>query len=245
MKKILALWTTPRATSTAFECMMQERGDFEVHDEPFGLSYYYSEERCNTTRYPDIEPSSEYNFSSILEKLKRETEKQPVFIKDMSYYITHIANQEFLSHFENTFLIRNPIKMLPSLFALRPDFTLKEAGYEGVYKLFDRVKEINGKVPILIDSDDLVKKPEATIKAYCKAIDIPFIKEALEWNPRSQPQINEWEGGWHTYALSSSSFHERKERNYESIEDNVHLKEAYEYCLPYYQKLCEYRLRVE
>ncbi|NEO52877.1 MAG: sulfotransferase family protein [Okeania sp. SIO3B5] len=245
MEKILALWTTPRATSTAFECMMQERGDFEVHDEPFGLSYYYSKERCNTTRYPDIEPSSEYNFSSILEKLKQETEKQPVFIKDMSYYVMHIANQEFLSNFENTFLIRNPIKMLPSLFELRPDFTLKEAGYEGVYQLFHQVKEIGGKVPTLIDSDDLVKKPEATIKAYCKAVDIPFIKEALEWKAESQTQIKEWEGGWHTYALSSSYFHEPKPKNYAKIEDNAHLKQAYEYCLPYYQKLYEYRLRIE
>ena len=96
--------------------MMRERGDFSVHDEPFGLSFYYSEERRNTTRYPDIEPNSQYNFSSILEKLKQEQETQPVFLKDMSYQVMPVAHEEFLSHFENTFLIRNPAKMLPSLF---------------------------------------------------------------------------------------------------------------------------------
>ncbi|MGD1803981.1 hypothetical protein ACP6PL_00865 [Dapis sp. BLCC M126] len=245
MKKILALWATPRATSTAFECMMQARGDFLVHDEPFGLSYYYSEERCNTTRYPDIEPNSEYNFNCILEQLKQETQKQAVFIKDMGYFVTHVANQEFLSHFENTFLMRHPVKMLPSLFERRPDFTLKETGYGGLYELFQIVRDISGKVPILIDSDDLLKKPEATIKAYCNAVGIPFIKEALEWKPQSQPQIKEWEGGWHTQALLSSSFKEPKERNYLGIEDNEKLKQAYEECLPYYEKLYEHRLRIE
>ena len=39
MEKILALWAVPRSTSTAFERMMRERGDFWVVDEPFGLSF--------------------------------------------------------------------------------------------------------------------------------------------------------------------------------------------------------------
>ncbi|NEO01358.1 MAG: sulfotransferase family protein, partial [Moorea sp. SIO3I7] len=148
MDKILALWAVPRSTSTAFERMMRERGDFSVHDEPFGLSFYYSEERHNTSRYPDIEPNSQYNFSCILENLKQEKEKQPVFIKDMSYQVIPVANQEFLYHFENTFLIRHPKKMLPSLFKNWPDLTLEETGYAEIDKLFETVKEMNGKVPI-------------------------------------------------------------------------------------------------
>lgn len=125
MAKILALWAVPRSTSTAFERMMRERRDYSVHDEPFGLSFYYSPDRRNITRYPEIEPNSQYNFSSILEKLKQEKEKQPVFLKDMSYQVMPVANEEFLSHFENTFLIRHPRKMLPSLFKNWPDFTLE------------------------------------------------------------------------------------------------------------------------
>ncbi|NES03166.1 MAG: sulfotransferase family protein, partial [Okeania sp. SIO2F4] len=55
MRKVLALWTTFRSTSTAFENMMCKRGDFLVFHEPFSLSYYKSPERRNTNRYPDIE----------------------------------------------------------------------------------------------------------------------------------------------------------------------------------------------
>ena len=244
MKKILALWAVPRSTSTAFERMMRERGDFLVHDEPFGLSFYYSEERHNITRYPDIEPKAEYNFGSVLEKLKQETKKQPVFIKDMSYQVAPVANQVFLSNFENTFLIRNPQKMLPSLYKNWLDFTLEETGYEQLDKLFEMAKEISGKVPIVIDSDDLVQRPKATVKAYCNALKIPFIEEALEWKPQPQPEINQWEGGWHDYVLSSQGFKEREKKEYIRVEDSEYLKKAYEYCLPYYQKLYANRLTI-
>ncbi len=245
MKKILALWAVPRSTSTAFERMMRERGDFCVHDEPFGKSFYYSQERRNTTRYPDIEPDPQYNFNFTLERLKQENEKQPVFIKDISYQILPVANQEFLSNFNNSFLIRHPEKALPSLFNNWPDFTLEETGYAELYKLFEMAQEISGKMPVVIDSDDLVKKTKPTVKSYCNVIGIPFIEKALEWKAEPQPAINQWEGGWHNYVLSSQGFKEREKKDYVRIEDNEHLKKAYEFCLPYYQKLYEYRLRIE
>jgi hypothetical protein len=246
MDKILALWAVPRSTSTAFECMMRERGDFLIFDEPFGLSYYYSEQRRNSTRYPDIPPNPEYNFRSTLTRLKQDSQKQPIFMKDMAYYVPHLAGDaDFLSHFYHTFLIRHPAKSLPSLFARWPDFTLEEAGYAELYTLFQRVRENSGSVPILIDSDDLLQKPAATVKAYCNAVGIPFIQEALSWNSRVRPDINQWEGGWHTYLESSRGFQERKDKQYTNIEDNAHLQRAYEFCLPYYQKLHQCRLQVE
>ncbi|NEO65435.1 MAG: sulfotransferase family protein, partial [Moorea sp. SIO4G2] len=70
----------------------------------------------------------------------------------------------------------------------------------------------------------------------------PFIQKALEWKPKPQPEINQWEGGWHDYTQSSQGFKEREKKDYAKIEDNEHLKEAYNFCLPYYQKLYEQRL---
>ncbi|MEA5468868.1 hypothetical protein [Spirulina sp. 06S082] len=245
MKKILALWAIPRSTSTAFERMMRERGDFLVCDEPFGLSFYYSPDRCNTTRYLEAELDPSNSFNSVLEKLKQENEKQPVFIKDMAYHIDPIVSPKFLSHFENTFLIRNPAKSLPSLFNGWPDFNQKEAGYTSLYQLFEIVRKMRGNAPVLIDSDDLVQKPKATIQAYCKALDLPFIEESLEWKPEPQSEINQWEGGWHTYVQSSTEFKERINRDYVIIKDNEHLRQSYEFCLPYYKKLYEYRLLIE
>ncbi len=244
MEKILALWAVPRSTSTAFETMVRERGDFWVLDEPFGLYYYYSEEkRCD--RYSDGEVLKLNNFEPLLQSLIDKAQSQKIFMKDMAYYIYDRADRSFLSHFENTFLIRHPAKALPSLFARWPDFSLVEASYAEIYQLFEATKNYLGKVPPLIDSDDLVHKPEATVKAYCEAVGIPFIPQALQWESKVRPEVIQWEGGWHNQVQSSQGFKPIEKKDYVKIEDHDYLQQAYDYCLPYYEKLYEQRLQVE
>ncbi|MDE5074187.1 MAG: hypothetical protein O4861_06250 [Trichodesmium sp. St16_bin4-tuft] len=34
----------------------------------------------------------------------------------------------------------------------------------------------------------------------------------MEWKAESQPDINQWEGGWHNYVLSSQGFKEREKK---------------------------------
>ncbi|NES06922.1 MAG: sulfotransferase, partial [Okeania sp. SIO2F4] len=152
----------------------------------------------------------------------------------------------FLSIFENTFLVRHPAKMLPSLYDKWPDFTLEETAYAELYKLLEIANEFSVKIPVVIDSDDLVQKPEATVKAYCDAVSIPFIRESLEWEPKFRPELNNFleDVTWLTNAMSSSGFKEQKTNNYVAVEDNEHLQRAYEFSLPYYEKLCEHKLLI-
>ena len=244
-RKILALWAMPRSTSTAFATMMGARRDFLVLDEPFGLYFHYSEER-KSDRYPEAEINPAYNFQPLFQDLVDKSQKEPVFIKDMARYISDRADEAFLSHFDHTFIIRHPAKALPSLFARWPDFRLSEAGYAELHQLFEATTAFLGKVPPLIDSDDLVKKPAATVKAYCDAVGITFMPQALKWEPKVQKvRWEEWEGGWHSEAQSSQEFKERERKDYVKIEESDRLQEAYDFCLPYYQKLYEHRLRIE
>ncbi|MDJ1183389.1 hypothetical protein [Roseofilum casamattae] len=243
MKKILVLWTTVRSTSTAFEKMIRQRGDFLVFHEPFGLSYYNSPERRDINRYPNIELNPEYSYQKTWQKLQQNSGDRGVFVKDMAYYVSHLANKDFLSIFENTFLIRDPAKMLPSLYNEWPDFTLEEAGYAELYNVFERVRQMSGKTPVVIDSDDLVQNPELTVKAYCNAVGIPFIKESLEWEPQSRPELSNWEPSWHGYLNTTSGFKAQKQKKYVSVTENKHLQHAYEFCLPYYTKIHKYKLQ--
>ncbi|MGD1700303.1 hypothetical protein [Dapis sp. BLCC M229] len=243
MKKILALWAHPRSTSTAFECMMKERGDFFVLHEPFGLAYYNSEDRISD-RSAHIRPQPEHNCEAIWQRLQQQVSHQAVFIKDMATHINPLLDEAFLSCFESTFIIRHPAKALPSLFDVWSDFTLEEAGYTELYKLFERVMEINDKVPVVINSDDLIRNPEATVKAYCNAVGIPFIPQALYWKPSERPEVSWFENGrCHTYLKSSSGFKEQENKKYLDIKDNEYLKQAYEINFPYYQKLNEYCIK--
>ena len=72
-----------------------------------------------------------------------------------------------------------------------------------------------------------------------------LFKKLSSGNHKIKPEISQLEGGWHTYLESSQGFKEKDKKDYVKIEDNENLKKAYEFCLPYYQKLYEYRLRIE
>lgn len=223
--------------------MMRQRGDFLVLHEPFSLYYYRSQER-KSDRYAEYSRDSNFNFETIFHSLIEKAKNQPLFIKDMAYYIVDKANPEFLNHFERTFLIRDPAKSLPSLFSLWPDFSLIEAGYAQMYQLFELTKAFLGKNPPVIDSDDLVQKPEATVKCYCDAVKIQFIPKALKWETKV-PQVPKWVENWHTNLQSTQGFEQRTKDFQVGIEDNDYLKKAYDYCFPYYQKMSEYRLRIQ
>jgi hypothetical protein len=94
-EKPVALWAVPRSISTAFERAFVERDDFEVFHEPFGNSYYYSEERLSD-RYPDVEPKAKHNYENVLARMLEPREKR-VFIKDMAYHAKGLMGPEFAS----------------------------------------------------------------------------------------------------------------------------------------------------
>ena len=240
--KPLVLWATLRSTSTAFEWMMAERGDFDVIHEPFGKSYYLSLER-KSNRYSNMEFQSESNYyASILSMIQEKNCSKRVFIKDMAFYISHILSDDFLQGFEHTFLIRHPAKVLPSLFDKWQDFTFEEAGYQSLHELFQRVKGLSLQPPALIDSDDLLRNPSGIVDSYCKRVGIPFMAEALQWQPKSRHDIY-WDSDiWHSQVEQSRAFERQENKNYVSVRDNQYLRKMYDDCLPFYQKLYEYRL---
>ena len=92
--RMLALWATPRSTSTAFEWMMRQRGDFRCLHEPFGVPYYRGADR-RTTRFDENPQDMSITYASTWQDVQREHRKGRVFIKDFPNYIMHMADSEF------------------------------------------------------------------------------------------------------------------------------------------------------
>ena len=107
------------------------------------------------------------------------------------------------------------------------------------------VVNFTGEISPLIDADDLVKDPTSTVKVYCRRVGIPFIVEALSWEPPKEDikKISWWDGGsWHDKIILTKGFEEKINRNYLKIDESDRLKNLYELCWPYYEKLYAYRL---
>lgn len=243
MHKILALWATPRSTSTAFEWMMRMRGDMTCFHEPFGEPWYFGE----APRWPRAKPDSPrkpgVTFDNTWNELKHAAELGPVFSKEFPHYIEHLWSREFFDHFNHSFLIRDPAKVATSMYKHWPDFDLKEIAFVEQRALFDRLCDHLGKPPPVVDSDDLLENPTAIVEAYCQAVDIPFIAGALSWEPGARDEVSWYDGGsWHANLRGSDGLKAQPRRYIDIADAPDRLKEIYDICLPHYRHLYGHRL---
>ena len=242
MKSIIALWAHPRSLSTVFERVMMKRGDFEVLHEPFSYEYYVHKQRREVSDMV-IDTDHPQRYADIKDYILGVAERRAVFFKDMAYYCWEnlVRDEAFLSGISSTFLIRNPSKSIASYYSLDPDVTLEEIGYESQFYVFERVVDLMGEKPIVIDADDLQSNPAGVVAAYCRALGIRFIPESLQWEESFKREWNVWRR-WHIDIAQSTGITKESTEYPTTVENNAHLRSYYEHHYPYYEKMYEHRL---
>ena len=246
MHQIVALWAVPRSTSTAFEWMMRQRGDLECLHEPFGEAWYQGEAPLWHRFKPGDTTTPGLTLASVWEDIQKRAEAGPVFLKDFPHYINHLWTPEFLSHFTHAFLIRDPAKTITSMHDKWPDFHEGEVGFPEQRALFDLLWALHGAAPPVIDSDDLLENPEGMTEAFCNAVGIPYLPEALSWEPGGDPSAHSWwDGGSFHANLANSTGLKRQERRYLAIDDCApRVKQVYRRMQPHYQHLYAHRIKL-
>lgn len=239
--RILVLWATPRSTSTAFEWMMRMRGDFVCLHEPFGPAYYRGVDR-RTTRPGENELESTRSYASTWQEILDARRNGRVFSKDFPNYVMHLADDGFLDRFQHTFLVRDPAKVLASMYAQWDEFTMDEASFEDLHRMFDLVVDRYGEIPPVIDSDDLLDDPDGTVRAYCAAVGIDYVADALCWEGGDREEVRWYGGDWHD-ALSASTGLRRQPTSYDTeVFDVPFLRDMYDRCRPHYDALAAHAL---
>lgn len=244
MHKILVLWATPRSTSTAFEWMMRMRGDMACFHEPFG-EWWYQGEDARWPRITDESPRTPgLTFDSVWQTLQSAAKQGPVFSKDFPHYVEHHWTDEFLAHYNHSFLLRDPAKVATSMFKHWPDFHLKEIAILEQRELFDRIADQLGASPPTIDSDDLLEDPHGIVEAYSNAVGIPYMPESLSWEPGDRSEVSWYDGGsWHANLRGSDGLKPQERRYIDISEAPDRVKEIYETVLPHYDHMHQYRLK--
>jgi hypothetical protein len=217
---------------------MLERGDMTVLHEPF----------CNLRDHggTDVDGRRFDSSGSLLAWLRDETHGMNVFLKDhppSAYLRDVLADRPFLAQARHAFLIRRPEEIAASSYALYPGMNVNAIGLETLCTVQAAVREEGGNASVVIDSEDLVTRPEATMAAYCEAVGLPFIRRALTWEPGERP---EWRSSarWHLDVSVSSGF-ERRERVYpHTVENSDELARFAAHHRPFYEQLYAERLDV-
>ena len=183
--------------------------------------------------------------ASLLGWLRNETHDANVFLKDTTdhRYGEILADRRFLAEARHAFLIRRPEEIAASYYALWPDMRIDEVGLETLHELHAAVRDAGGHPPVVIDSDDLVARPEATMAAYCAAVELPFIPQALTWAPSERP---EWQrtARWHSDVSASSGFDQRERTYVCTVKSSDELARFAAHHRPFYEQLHAQRLDV-
>lgn len=246
MRKILVLWAVPRSTSTAFEWMMRRRGDIQCFHEPFGEAWYQGEQPMWPRATADSVRTPGLTLQSALDTLKKAAREGAVFSKDFPHYIKTIWTNELLGLFQHSFLIRDPAKTITSMYDKWPGFHRDEVGFAEQRELFDKVREQTGETPPVIDSDDLLADPYSMVERWCDAMHIPFLPDALQWQPGARDEVSWWDGGSFHSNLRDSNGLKLQRRAYPGIEQTPkRVRQIYEEALPHYRHLRAHRLRTE
>ena len=234
--RLLVLWSVPRARSTVFFRMMAERGDFLAVHEPFSNLAEFGSVRVDG-RVLDTQ-------ASVLAALRDAAGRRPVFVKDTTdeRYKNVLADERFLSSdARHTFLIRHPRETIASYHALNPGVRCHQIGFAALHEIFTAVRRATGRIPLVIDSSDLVANPAGVVRGYCAANSIDFRPAALNWLPGPRP---EWQPTqrWHVRASTSRGF-ESTGADYDlDVVSHSVLGGYLRHHLPFYRELHPHRL---
>lgn len=240
----LTLWATPRSTSTAFEWMMRERGDFVCHHEPWNELYYYGQDRVSE-RDADVAARDGHSYDATWNDLLAQSETKNVFVKDFAYSAEHSFTTDRLAALTHTFLIRDPVRVVQGMAKHWPDCTWDEIGFESLHSLFQRIADRDGHAPPLIRSNDLLDAPAETVEAYCSAVRIDFLADAMKWEPGERSEVSwygEGSGPWHD-GLRESTGIARPQTEYPPLEDTPRLFELAERARPLFDDMAQHALR--
>ncbi|MCB5168195.1 sulfotransferase family protein [Streptomyces bambusae] len=233
---VLALWSAPRCRSTAFARMMAERDDHAVVHEPLSRVVDFGE--------VEVGDRIAHNEQDVLAALRAIAADKPVFFKDTTdfHYPALLADEEFLAAATHTFIIRDPAEAIASHHKLNPDLGRDEIGFARLYEIFAAVQAATGTTPVVIDSDDLLDRPAETVRAYCEAVGIPFVPEALTWQPGMRA---EWQSTskWHQSTSRTAGFARTSDGSAEIVAANPTLSAYRDHHMPYYEKLRAAALR--
>ncbi|HMR40742.1 MAG TPA: sulfotransferase family protein [Ignavibacteria bacterium] len=238
MKRI-CLWSSPRNISTALMYSFAQRNDTKVIDEPL-YAHYLSKTNADHPGKEEILADMENDGEKVIEKvILGDHEEDIIFMKQMTHHLIRI-DESFLDKVTNVFLIRDPKQLISSLAQVIPVVNMHATGIKRQHELFHKLSGENNK-PVVIDSGEILKSPEAALIQLCNALNIPFIKSMLHWQPGPIKEDGIWAKYWYENVHKSSGF----EKQHTSSRDlPAELADLYKESLSFYKDLFDHSIKV-
>ncbi len=233
------MWSGPRNISTAMMRAFENRPDTAVIDEPFYAAYLKISGIDHPLRDATL-AMHESDWRKVVDVLTGPVpDGRAIFYqKHMTHHMLPEIGRGWMALCRNAFLIRAPEAVLASYSAKRPEFLPVDIGYETQRDIFDREAERTGTTPAVIDAEDVLRDPRATLGALCAALDIPFSERMLRWPAGPRATDGTWAPAWYDSVEHSTGF--ARPRNYPPLA--AELMAIADSVRPHYEYLAKYKL---
>ncbi|MBS0565462.1 MAG: HAD family hydrolase [Proteobacteria bacterium] len=234
------MWSGPRNLSTAMMYAFAARGDCAVWDEPFYAAYlrltgidHPMREEIIAAHDPDPARVAAACAGPIPQ------EQRLFYQKHMTLHMVPGIDRTFMRACENVFLIRHPARVVASYARKREGPTLADIGFVQQAELFDEVAGWSGRVPLVLDSEDIRADPKATLGGLCARLGIAFTPAMLHWPAGPKPYDGVWAPHWYNAVHASTGF-DAPEGALPGLSGAF--AQLVDRALPYYQRLQAYRI---
>ncbi len=235
------MWSGPRNISTAMMRSFENRSDTTVVDEPLYAHYL----RVTWLEHPardEILQAQSDDWRVVTEQLTAPVPdgRRAFFQKHMTHHLLPDVGRDWLELVSNTFLIRDPAAVVASYAKVRGEPTLEDLGFPQQVEIFRRTADRLGVAPPVLDADDVLAAPAATLALLCERLGLPFQDRMLSWPPGPRPTDGVWAPHWYSAVEASTGFAAPRGL---PVEVPDRLLDLVERCRPSYDELAVHRLR--
>ncbi|MEQ8558458.1 MAG: HAD family hydrolase [Henriciella sp.] len=208
----IAMWSGPRNLSTTMMRSFGARPDTACVDEPFYAAYLISTGTVHPMQEDILaaQPHSGVDVVHQLTKAPVPGGKRVFYQKHMTHHMAPAIPRNWMGQVTNAFLIRDPARVLASYARKMEEVSLEAIGVPQQAELFERVCQIRGEAPPVIDSDDILADPPGMLRALCAALGIAYTDAMLSWQAGPKNEDGVWAPHWYDAVWQSTGFGERR-----------------------------------
>ena len=230
MARTVALWAGPRNGSTATMYSFAQRSDTRVLDEPL-FGHFLKHNGVDRPSRDEVLRTMPTSKREALATLAHEPSDDVLFLKHMANHLEGLDwNDVDGPDHRHVILTRHPDGVLPSYRAHIDRPTLLDLGYAHQHCILNHA----GERAEVVTAESLFAQPEATLRALCNALDLPWQPGMLAWKKGGRPEDGVWAQYWYEGVHQSNGWEPRELQHGEVPESLAELRET---CLQHYLAL--------
>jgi hypothetical protein len=157
----------------------------------------------------------------------------------MTHHLLPEVDRQAFARMRHAFLIRDPRAVLASYAKVRSAPVLEDLGLRQQAEIFET---FGGPV---VDSGDLLGRPESVLRLLCDALGVPFDAAMLSWPPGPRDTDGVWARYWYDGVWRSTGFEPPARPPPAASPLPAHLESLAERCRPFYERMYPHRITGE